>query len=81
MIKVLSIRKVVNPTTRAWIDIEYYGLVVRGLRIVEAKGQTFVAYPDEKGKDGKYYPTIFPATQTTKFELESLILNAYKEQK
>ncbi len=78
MVTVVRMNKIENSKTKAFVDLDYYGLIIKGLRVVEGMNGPFVSYPDEKSKDGKYYETIIPATQTTKIEIENTILNYYK---
>jgi len=81
MITVVRMNRITTGKTQAFVTVNYYGMIIKGLKVIKALGEPFVSYPDEKGKDGKYHETVFPADQTAKFELESVILNYYKENK
>jgi DNA-binding cell septation regulator SpoVG len=39
----------------------------------------FLAMPQEKSKDGKWYDTFFPATKEAREVLNDLVLNAYQQ--
>ncbi|MCM8789493.1 MAG: SpoVG family protein [Candidatus Omnitrophica bacterium] len=65
---------------KAFVDISLGGIVVKGLRIVDGNKGLFVGMPRHKGKDGKWYDTVYPTTKEIKEELNSLVLTAYQEQ-
>lgn len=54
------------------------GLMVRKFMKGKAKGEIFVQFPSEKGKDGEYYNTVFPVTKEARAELIEAILEAYE---
>lgn len=58
----------------AYFDIETDdGIIINGFSIVDGSKGRFVASPDEKGKDGKYYErVILPAEIKTKVEKMAL---------
>ena len=62
---------------KAFVDIQYYDLTIKGLRVVEGKKGLFVSMPSEIGKDGKWFSIVLPNTQETKDAIESAILKAY----
>ena len=47
------------------------------VRIVETVEGTFLSYPNQKGKDGKYYQISFPANPEVKQAIESKVLEEY----
>jgi stage V sporulation protein G len=65
--------------TKAFADISIGHFVVKGLRVVEGKKGLFLAMPQEKSKDGKWYDTFFPATKEAREVLNDLVLNAYQQ--
>ncbi len=83
MIKILDMRLKNFETTKAYVDIDYYGLVVSGLKVVALKNGTgfFVSMPREKGKDEKYYDVCHPSNLDIKLEIENLILNKFYDMK
>lgn len=68
-----------DSRTKAFADISIGNFVVKGLRIVEGKKGVFLAMPQEKAKDGKWYDTFFPATKEAREFLNDLVLSAYQQ--
>jgi stage V sporulation protein G len=64
---------------KAFVDISLGGIIIKGLRIVNGANGLFVGMPRHQGKDGKWYPTVYPATKELQQELNDLILTAYNE--
>jgi len=54
-------------------------LVIKGLKIVDGKKGLFVSMPNEKGKDDKYYDTVFPLNKELRSDIEDAVLDAYDE--
>ena len=81
MIKVLRMNKTILPgtPTKCFVDIEFYGLIVKGLRVVEGRNGIFVSYPREKGKDNDYHDVCYPADMQVKLEVEKAVLDVYKQ--
>lgn len=49
-----------NSKTKAFIDLELDDtLVIKGLTLVEGKEGLFLSFPSTKGKDGKYYNSVY----------------------
>lgn len=49
-----------SSKTKAFIDLELDGtLVIKGLTLVEGKEGLFLSFPSTKGKDGKYYNSVY----------------------
>lgn len=49
-----------NSKTKAFIDLELDNtLVIKGLTLVEGKNGLFLSFPSTKGKDGKYYNSVY----------------------
>ena len=65
--------------TKAFVDLHFFGLLLKGFRVVEGEKGLFVSYPDEKGKDGQYYPTILPLNEEMKKQVSEVILKHYGE--
>lgn len=80
-LKVMSIREPLNANSivKAFVDINYYGLVIKGLRIVEGRNGTFISYPREKGKDNNWYDLCYPDNITLKTEIEQVIMEEWKK--
>jgi len=68
-----------DSKVRAFVDVSIGDFVVKGLRVVEGKKGVFLAMPQEKAKDGKWYNAFYPATKEAREGLTEMILAAYKE--
>lgn len=68
-----------DSKTKAFVDVEVAGLVVKGLRIVEGAKGLFLSMPRQQGKDGRWYNAVYPATKEIQQELTELVLTAYNE--
>ena len=68
-----------DSKTKAFVDVAIGDFIVKGLRVVQGENGFFVDPPREKGKDGKWYSSFYPATQEAKDSLSELVLAAYKE--
>ncbi len=64
---------------KAFVDISLGGIIIKGLRIVSGSNGLFVGMPRHQGKDGKWYPTVYPTTKEIQQELNDLVLTAYQE--
>ena len=65
--------------TKAFVDVAIGNFVVKGLRIVKGQKGLFLAMPQEKSKDGKYYNSFYAATKEAKQSLADTVLSAYEE--
>ena len=80
VIQVSRIYKVEGDSNlKAFVDISLAGIMIKGLRIVNGKNGLFLGMPRHQGKDGKWYPTVYPATKEIQQELSDLVLQAYQE--
>jgi translation elongation factor P/translation initiation factor 5A len=60
IMKVVSLNKYENGKTRAFATVSIFGVAVSGIRLVEmAKDDWKIEMPSAKGKDGKYYNTVW----------------------
>lgn len=49
-----------NSKTKAFIDLTLDDtLIIKGLTLVEGKDELFLSFPSTKGKDGKYYNSVY----------------------
>ena len=64
---------------KAFVDISFDGVVIKGLRVVLGVKGLFVGMPCHQGKDGKWYDTVYPVTREKRQELSELVLQAYQE--
>ncbi|NMB81643.1 MAG: hypothetical protein GYA14_07465 [Ignavibacteria bacterium] len=55
-------------------------ITIKGFRLVNGSNGLFVAAPDSKGKDGKYYESVILPKELKK-KLEKLALDEYNKSK
>ena len=79
VIKIEQIHKIEGEgVTKAFVDILILDtFIVKGLRIVKGTDGLFVSFPQEQGRDGKWYDTFYPITKEIRKGLEQLILEEY----
>ncbi|MFH1245905.1 MAG: SpoVG family protein [Candidatus Omnitrophota bacterium] len=77
--EVKSLHKVEgNTRIKAFADVAILDLLlIKGVRIVEGKHGLFVSMPREQGKDGQWYPIVFPLSGSLKHLLDEAVLRAY----
>lgn len=68
-----------DSKTRAFADITVGDFLVKGLRVVEGKNGLFLAMPQEKGKDGKWYNAFYPLTDEARQSLTQAVLQEYQQ--
>ncbi len=77
--KVTRLYKFDDGPTKAICDVSISDqFMVKGFRIIEGKKGLFVSEPSEKGKDGKWYSSVFPITAPTREALNQTLLAAYE---
>lgn len=54
-------------------------LVVNGFAIMDGKNGIFVNNPSTKGKDGKYYDSVFTLTKESRNALHNRIIEEYNK--
>ncbi|MFA5410575.1 MAG: SpoVG family protein [Candidatus Omnitrophota bacterium] len=65
--------------TKAFVDVAIGDFVVKGLRVVAGQKGLFLAMPQQKAKDGKWYNAFYPATKEARQNLADIVLTAYQE--
>jgi DNA-binding cell septation regulator SpoVG len=56
---VLQVRPSPKPgAVKAYADIQYHNLIIKGLSVVEHNGGHFVGLPSTAGKNGKRFPIV-----------------------
>lgn len=71
-----------KSTTKAFIELKLDNtLIVKGLALVEGKKGLFLSYPASKGKDGKYYNSVYSLDKDWSKKLEDTCIKKYKELK
>lgn len=66
-------------STKAFADITYGDMNVKGYRVVQGENGLFVSAPQEKGKDGKWYSTVVSLTPELRAKISDLILATYNK--
>ena len=64
---------------KAFVDVAIGDFLVKGLKVVQGNKGLFLSLPQEKSKDGKYYPSFVPLTDEAKESLSETVLAAYNE--
>ena len=69
-----------NSNTKAFIELKLDEvLIVKGLSLVEGKNGLFLAFPSSKGKDNKYYNSVYSLDKDWKKQLEEACIKKYNE--
>lgn len=69
-----------DSKTKAFVDLELDGiLVIKGLTLVEGKKGLFLSFPSTKGKDGKYYNSVYSLDKEWGDLLQDACIKKYKE--
>lgn len=56
-------------------------LIIKGLTLVKGTNGLFLSYPVTKGKDDKYYNTVYSLDDEWRKKLEDTCIRKYKEAK
>lgn len=71
-----------RSNTKAFVELKLDNvLIVKGLSLVEGKKGLFLSYPSSKGKDGKYYNTVYSLDKDWREKLENVCIKKYKKLK
>ena len=69
-----------NSKTKAFIDLELDDtLVIKGLTLVKGEKGLFLSFPSTKGKDGKYYNSVYSLDKEWKELLQDACVKKYNE--
>lgn len=69
-----------NSKTKAFVDLELDGtLVIKGLTLVEGKEGLFLSFPSTKGKDAKYYNSVYSLDKEWTQLLQDACIKKYNE--
>ena len=69
-----------NSKTKAFIDLCLdETLVIKGLTLVKGSHGLFLCFPSSKGKDGKYYNSIYSMDKEFTDKLEDVCIKKYNE--
>ncbi len=79
-VKVVRLHRLEGDTkTKAFVDVGVGDFVVKGLRVVQGKEGLFLAMPQEKARDGKYYNSFFAVTDEARDALAETVLAAFRQ--
>lgn len=69
-----------NSKTKAFIELVLDNtLVIKGMTLVEGSKGLFLSFPSSKGKDGKYYNSIYSMDREFTGQLEEACIKKYNE--
>lgn len=69
-----------NSKTKAFIELCIdKTLVIKGLTLVEGSQGLFLSFPSSKGKDGKYYNSIYSIDKEFTGQLQDACIKKYNE--
>lgn len=69
-----------NSKTKAFIDLKLDDtLVIKGLTLVNGNNGLFLSFPSTKGKDGKYYNSIYSLDNEWLKHLQDACIKKYNE--
>lgn len=67
-----------NSKTKAFIELCLdETLIIKGMALVEGSKGLFLSFPSSKGKDGKYYNSIFSMDKEFTKKLEDACIKKY----
>lgn len=70
-----------NSKTKAFVELKLDEvLIVKGLSLVEGKNGLFLSFPSSKGKDNKYYNSVYSLNKDWRSDLEKYCIKKYNEQ-
>lgn len=66
--------------TKAFVDLELDGtLVIKGLTLVDGKKGLFLSFPSTKGKDNKYYNSVYSLDKEWLKQLQDACVEKYNK--
>lgn len=69
-----------NSQTKAFVDLTLDDtLIIKGFTLVEARDKLFLSFPSTKGKDGKYYNSVYSLDKEWLKLLQDACIKKYKE--
>jgi DNA-binding cell septation regulator SpoVG len=69
-----------NSNTKAFIELCLdETLIIKGMTLVEGSKGLFLSFPSSKGKDWKYYNTIYSIDKEFTGQLEEACIKKYNE--
>lgn len=69
-----------SSKTKAFVDLELDGtLVIKGLTLVEWENSLFLSFPSKKGKNKKYYNSVYSVDKEWTQLLQDACIKKYNE--
>lgn len=69
-----------NSKTKAFVDLSLDDtLVIKGITLVEGTDGMFLSFPSKKGKDGKYYNSVYSLDKEWTKLLQDACVKKYNE--
>lgn len=69
-----------NSKTKAFVELKLDEvLIVKGLSLVKGNNGLFLSFPSSKGKDNKYYNSVYALNKDWKSDLEKACIKKYNE--
>ena len=69
-----------NSATKAFVELTLDNtLVIKGLSLVEGRNGLFLSFPASKGKDGRYYNSIYSLDKEFTQNLQDAVLKKYEK--
>lgn len=69
-----------NSKTKAFIEFTLDDtLVIKGMTLVECKNGLFLSMPSSKGKDGKYYNSVYSLDKEFTEQLQKACIKKYED--
>ena len=80
-VEVVKLRRFDNQESKlkAFVDVAIGEFIVRGLRIVQGQKGLYLAMPQEKGKDGRWYNCFYAISPEARNALSEAVLSAYQQ--
>lgn len=79
-IEVINLRRFDNGKLKAFADVMFdESYVVKGFRIAEGENGLFVGFPQERGKNGRWYNSFLAMNDGAKDRLSEIVLASYLE--
>ena len=65
---------------KAFVDVAIGEFIIKGLRIVQGQKGLYLAMPQEKGKDGRWYNSFYTKSPQARQALTDIVLAAYQNE-
>ncbi len=71
-----------KKNTLAFVDVLVNdSLVIRGLRVCDGKNGKFISFPQDQGKDDKWYDQVYFKDKKIHAVMSDIVLKSYEEAK